>query len=110
LDTAPCLFRRPARKYKKPYRDANTFTLISGGPGEGKSTTLNNLAFTCARGGYNVLVVDADLRRATQHNFFGVDNSFGLTDYLLGRAEVDEIIKTTKIDNLSFIPSGHLPA
>lgn len=100
---------RAAVEFNKPYRDANTFTLISGGPGEGKSTTLNNLAYTCAKGGYNVLVVDADLRRATQHHFFDVDNSFGLTDYLLGRAEVDEIIKTTKIDNLSFIPSGELP-
>jgi capsular exopolysaccharide synthesis family protein len=100
---------RAAVEFNKPYRDANTFTLISGGPGEGKSTTLNNLAYTCAKGGYNVLVVDADLRRATQHHFFDTDNSFGLTDYLLGRAEVDEIIKTTKIDNLSFIPSGHLP-
>jgi len=100
---------RAAVEFNKPYRDANTFTLISGGPGEGKSTTLNNLAYTCAKGGYNVLVVDADLRRASQHHFFDVDNSFGLTDYLLGRAEIDEIIKTTKIDNLSFIPSGLLP-
>jgi capsular exopolysaccharide synthesis family protein len=100
---------RAAIEFNKPYRDANTFTLISGGPGEGKSTTINNLAYTCARGGYNVLVVDADLRRATQHEFFHVDNSFGLVDYLLGKAEVDEIIKTTKIDNLSFIPAGILP-
>jgi capsular exopolysaccharide synthesis family protein len=100
---------RAAVEFNKPYRDANTFTLISGGPGEGKSTTLNNLAYTCAKGGYNVLVVDADLRRATQHHFFETDNNFGLTDYLLGRAEVDEIIKTTRIDNLSFIPSGQLP-
>ncbi len=100
---------RAAVEFNKPYRDANTITMISGGPGEGKSTTLNNLAYTCAKGGYNVLVVDADLRRATQHHFFDADNSFGLTDYLLGNAEVDEIIKTTKIDNLSFIPSGHLP-
>jgi capsular exopolysaccharide synthesis family protein len=100
---------RAAVEFNKPYRDANTFTLISGGPSEGKSTTLNNLAYTCAKGGYNVLVVDADLRRASQHRFFDVDNSFGLTDYLLGRAEIDEIIKTTKIDNLSFIPSGLLP-
>lgn len=99
---------RAAVEFNKPYRDANTFTLISGGPGEGKSTTLNNLAFTCAKGGYNVLVVDADLRRASQHRFFDVDNSFGLTDYLMGRAEIDDIIKTTKIDNLSFIPSGLL--
>ncbi|MEP6673141.1 MAG: polysaccharide biosynthesis tyrosine autokinase [Chthoniobacter sp.] len=100
---------RAAVEFNKPYRDANTFTLISGGPGEGKSTTLNNLAFTCAKGGYNVLVVDADLRRASQHHYFDVENTFGLTDYLLGRAEIDEIIKTTKIDNLSFIPSGVLP-
>jgi polysaccharide biosynthesis transport protein len=97
-------------EFNKPQRDANTFTLISGGPGEGKSTTLNNLAYTCAKGGYNVLVVDADLRRATQHQLFNVDNKVGLTDYLLGRVELDEIVKTTKIDNLSFISSGELPA
>ena len=96
-------------EFNKPHRDANTFTLISGGPGEGKSTTINNLAFTCAKGGYNVLVVDADLRRATQHKLFGVGNEFGLTDYLMGRTEIDDIIKTTKIDNLSFIPAGELP-
>ena len=95
-------------EFNKPFRDANTFTLISGGPGEGKSTTINNLAFTCAKGGYNVLVVDADLRRATQHKFFDVSNDFGLTDYLMGRAEIDEIVKTTKIDNLSFVPAGQL--
>lgn len=97
-------------EFNKPGRDANTFTLISGGPGEGKSTTLNNLAYTCARGGYNVLVVDADLRRPTQHRFFEVDNSTGLTDYLTGKSGIDEITRTTKIDNLSFIPSGQLPS
>jgi len=96
-------------EFNKPDRNANTFTLVSGGPGEGKSTTLNNLAFTCAQGGYNVLVVDADLRRPTQHTFFDQENSVGLTDYLTGKLEIDEITKTTKIDNLSFIPSGELP-
>jgi capsular exopolysaccharide synthesis family protein len=96
-------------EFNKPDRNANTFTLVSGGPGEGKSTTLNNLAFVCAQGGYNVLVVDADLRRPTQHRFFDQDNSVGLTDYLTGKASLDEITRTTKIDNLSFIPSGLLP-
>jgi capsular exopolysaccharide synthesis family protein len=95
-------------EFNKPNRDANTFTLISGGPGEGKSTTLNNLAYTCAKGGYNVLVVDADLRRPSQHQFFDVDNSVGLTDYLTGAADIEEITRTTKIDNLSFIPSGQV--
>ena len=96
-------------EFNKPDGNANTFTLVSGGPGEGKSTTLNNLAFTCAKGGYNVLVVDADLRRPTQHNLFDVDNNFGLTDYLTGKADLEEITRTTKIDNLSFIPSGQIP-
>ena len=96
-------------EFNKPDGNANTFTLVSGGPGEGKSTTLNNLAFTCAKGGYNVLVVDADLRRPTQHNLFEVDNDFGLTDYLTGKADLEEITRTTKIDNLSFIPSGQIP-
>ena len=96
-------------EFNKPDGNANTFTLVSGGPGEGKSTTLNNLAFTCAKGGYNVLVVDADLRRPTQHGFFDVDNDFGLTDYLTGKADLEEITRTTKIDNLSFIPAGQIP-
>jgi capsular exopolysaccharide synthesis family protein len=95
-------------EFSKPNRDANTFTLISGGPGEGKSTTLNNLAYTCAKGGYNVLVVDADLRRPSQHHFFECDNSFGLTDYLHGKADIEEITLTTKVDNLSFIPAGQI--
>jgi polysaccharide biosynthesis transport protein len=90
-------------------RDSNTFTLVSGGPGEGKSTTLNNLAFTYAKGGARVLVVDADLRRPSQHRFFGTENATGLADYLLGRLTIDQIVKPTKLDNLSFIPSGKLP-
>jgi capsular exopolysaccharide synthesis family protein len=91
-----------------PDRAANTYTMVSGGPGEGKSTTLSNLAFTYARGGANVLVVDADLRRPTQHKYFEVENNVGLVDYLHGRCSLDEVIKTTRLDNLSLIPSGHL--
>ena len=89
-------------------RAENTYTLVSGGPGEGKSTTLSNLAYTYAKGGANVLVVDADLRRPSQHKFFDVDNSVGLVDYLHGRRTVEEIIKTSRLDNLSIIPSGNL--
>lgn len=90
-------------------RESNTFTLVSGGPGEGKSTTLNNLAFTYAKNGANVLVVDADLRRPSQHRFFNIDNSVGLSDYLMGRSTIEQITKPTKVDNLKFIPSGKLP-
>jgi capsular exopolysaccharide synthesis family protein len=96
-------------EFNKPNRNANTFTLVSGGPGEGKSTTLNNLAYTCAQGGYNVLIVDADVRRPSQHRFFDMEEKNGLVDYLQGQAEVEDLIRPTKLDNLSFLPSGLLP-
>jgi capsular exopolysaccharide synthesis family protein len=96
-------------EFHKPSPDSKTLTVISAGPGEGKSTTLNNLAFTCAKGGYNVLIIDADLRRPTQHSFFDTENTVGLVDYLTGAATLDAVTRTTKIDNLSFIPAGQLP-
>ena len=96
-------------EFNRKNPDANTFTIVSGGPGEGKSTTLCNLAYTCAKGGYNVLIVDADLRRPTQDKFFGVDNSAGLTDYLTSHIDFEEIVQPTAIENLSLIPSGILP-
>ncbi len=91
-----------------PDHGANTYTLVSGGPGEGKSTTLSNLAYIYAKGGANVLVVDADLRRPSQHRFFNVDNSIGLVDYLHGRKTLDEITHPSRLENLAIIPSGSL--
>ena len=96
-------------EFNQADRDANSYTLVSGGPGEGKSTTLNNLAFTYAKSGLRVLVVDADLRRPSQHRFFDVDNSVGLAEYIQHKVELEAIIKPTKLENLSFIPSGKLP-
>lgn len=89
--------------------NAKTITLVSGGPGEGKSTTLNNLAFTCAKGGYNVLIVDADLRRPSQHGFFEVESSPGLSDVLTGKMRFEDVIQHTPLANLSFMPAGELP-
>jgi capsular exopolysaccharide synthesis family protein len=96
-------------EFNRKTPDANTLTLISGGPGEGKSTTLFNLAYTCAKGGYSVLVVDADLRRPSQHRLFGVENTVGLSNYLTSNMSFEEVVRTTGVENLSFIPSGQLP-
>ena len=96
-------------EFNQADREANSYTLVSGGPGEGKSTTLNNLAYTYAKSGARVLVVDADLRRPSQHRFFDIDNSVGLADYIQHKAELEAIIKPTTLENLSFIPSGKLP-
>ena len=94
--------------FHKPSPDANTLAVISGGPGEGKSTTLCNLAVICANAGNNVLIVDADLRRPTQHKFFDMDGTVGLVNYVNGEKEFDDVIFQTNVENLWLIPAGSL--
>ncbi len=85
------------------------YTFVSGGVGEGKSTTMFNLAYVCAQMGDKVLIVDSDLRRPVQHNFLGMNNNFGLTNVLLRDVPIEETIKATTVPNLHFLPSGKLP-
>jgi len=85
------------------------FCVLSGGSGEGKSTTVFNLAYVCAQQGEKVLLVDADLRRPVQHLILGVSNRFGLTNVLLRDVPVEEAIKATSVPGLHFLPSGRLP-
>lgn len=90
--------------------DANCITVTSGGAGEGKSTTLCNLATVCAQGGYSVLLIDADLRRPSMHTLFNVSNATGLTNYLTSHVQLEEVVVRTPVENLYFLPSGMLPA
>ena len=88
----------------------NSLTVVSGGAGEGKSTTIFNLATIFAQNDSRVLIIDSDLRRPSLHKLVGVSNAVGLTDFLLGQKSVEEVIQTTKLDNLHFLPSGKLPS
>ena len=87
-----------------------TFSVVSGGAGEGKTTTMFNLAVVFAQMGDRILIVDSDLRRPSMHRYLNVSNNIGLTNYLLGQATIDEVIQTTEIPSLHFIPSGKLPS
>ncbi len=60
--------------------------VTSPGPGEGKSTTLANLAITAAQAEKKVYLVDCDLRRPTLHQLFGVANEVGLTNMIRDEA------------------------
>jgi succinoglycan biosynthesis transport protein ExoP len=97
-------------EFNRKNPQANTISIVSGGPGEGKSTTIANLAFISAQGGYSTLIVDADLRRPVQHELFDLDNGRGLTNYLTTEMQVDEVILPTSVENLSVLPSGILPS
>ena len=87
-----------------------TITVVSGGAGEGKSTTLFNLATVFAQNGSRVLVLDSDLRRPSIHKLLRLSNSIGLTNYLLKQNTLEEVIQTTPLPTLDFLPSGKLPS
>ncbi|MEK8126908.1 CpsD/CapB family tyrosine-protein kinase [Paenibacillus filicis] len=83
--------------------------VTSAGPGEGKSTTLTNLAVAYAQTDMKVVVIDADLRKPTMHHTFSVTNRWGLTSIISGQAKLNEVVQQTYVDNLSLITSGPIP-
>lgn len=84
--------------------------MISGpSPGVGKSFVSINLAAVAAQAGMKVLLIDADLRKGHIHHAFRMRGEQGLADYLAKQLELDDIIKETSVDNLSFIPRGRVP-
>ena len=97
-------------EFNRKNPEDNAITVVSGGAGEGKSTTLVNLAYICAQGGYTTLMIDADLRRPRLHTFFDINNSVGLSNYLTTELMLEDVILQTPVDNLYFMPSGILPA
>ncbi|MEK6767365.1 MAG: polysaccharide biosynthesis tyrosine autokinase [Gemmatimonadota bacterium] len=83
--------------------------VTSPGPGEGKSTTAANLAVTLAQQGTTALLVDADLRRPIVHRAFNLVQEPGLTDVLVGNAQLREAIRPNVIPKLDILPAGTLP-
>ena len=91
-------------------RALKTLVVTSAGMGEGKSTTLANLAIVSAQAGRRVILVDADLRRPMLHQVFGLDNSAGLTTMMMGAAALDSPpLRDTGVEGLSVLTSGPLP-
>ncbi|HHV96818.1 MAG TPA: CpsD/CapB family tyrosine-protein kinase [Clostridiaceae bacterium] len=86
-----------------------TITVTSCIPGEGKTTTVLNLAISMAKTGMKTLVADVDLRRPMTTKIMGINSRLGITSYLTGDAEIDDIVHSTVIENLYLIPSGPIP-
>jgi len=87
-----------------------TLVVTSAGTGEGKSTTLANLAVVSAQAGRQVILVDADLRRPTLHQVFGLGNEEGLTTMMMDEtALTSPPLQDTGIEGLQMLSSGPLP-
>jgi capsular exopolysaccharide synthesis family protein len=100
---------RTALLYSTPEGTPPALFITSSQASEGKSTTSYALALGLARLGQRVVLVDADLRRPSQHRAFGSQNDRGLSDLLTSHGDIASVLQTTDIDNLSFIAAGPVP-
>ncbi len=73
---------------------------------EGKTTVSSQLAASLARTGRRVILVDVDLRRPSAHRMFDRPLNPGLAEYLRQKVSLDEVITTTRVENLWIIPAG----
>jgi capsular exopolysaccharide synthesis family protein len=90
-------------------KELKTLMVTSSGPGEGKSTTVANLAVVLAQQGKRVLLIDGDLRKPTVHYTFKVSNIYGLTNVLTRQTKLQDAIVSTKIPDVDVLPSGPVP-
>lgn len=112
-------FHTPRSAEAEIYRVARTSLLISNRkeavrtmmmtspqPGDGKSTTISNLAVSFARAGKRVLLIDADLRRPMISNLFGLGELPGLSDLLTDSQPIEKTVFATELPNLTVMPHG----
>ncbi|PYE48455.1 CpsD/CapB family tyrosine-protein kinase [Paenibacillus barcinonensis] len=86
-----------------------TVMIASASSGEGKTTTIGNLAVTYAQEGKKVLLVDTDLRKPAVHLMFNVPNHIGLTSVLSSQYKVTEVLRETGVEGLHVLSSGPIP-
>jgi capsular exopolysaccharide synthesis family protein len=96
-------------QYLEPGRGDRAFVITSSIESEGKSTTTANLAIALADAGARVILVDADLRRPKVDSYMGIEGAVGLTDLLIGRAELQDVIQRWGRNQLYVLPAGRIP-
>jgi len=87
----------------------SSIVVTSSIAGEGKSTTSINLATALAEAGQSVLLIEADLRRPSVAGYLNFDGTVGLTDVLIGRAGLSEVVQPLGRGNLHVLLSGRIP-
>lgn len=83
--------------------------VTSSKPCEGKSTTSSNMAIAFAQANKRVLLIDADMRKPSQHHIFGKSNRRGLTTALFKQEELSDVIQPSNTENLFIMSAGPTP-
>ena len=83
-----------------------TVLITSSIPGEGKTSTSLSIASTAAKSGQRVIILDCDLRNSSLHAYLNVPNQRGLSDFLAGQAELEDVIEIHPTSTLHYITAG----
>ena len=100
---------RTSIQYANPDQLTRTVLVTSAVPGEGKTTTVANLAAVIAQTERRILLVGSDMRKPEIHLLFGTPKEPGLTDILTGRVNWRSAVHGTDVESLKLIPSGAIP-
>jgi tyrosine-protein kinase Etk/Wzc len=83
--------------------------ITSAGSREGKTTIAGNVAASLADLGAKVVLISADLRRPNVHRIFEQEQEPGLSNFLIGEADLESVLRPTKFGQLKVVPSGSIP-
>lgn len=90
-------------------RKSSVFVISSSKPGEGKSITAVNLSLALMEAGSRVVLVEADLRRPHISGYLGIKSGAGLTDILIGDADLNDVLQRWDNTELFYLPAGRIP-
>lgn len=89
--------------------DSRVFVVSSATPSEGKTHVVANLAVVLAESGASVALVEADLRKPRLAQVMGIEGAVGLSDVLIDRAKLDDVLQPWGTERLTVLPAGQIP-
>lgn len=98
--------------FAQPDRPLRSIMFTSAMPGDGKTTTTANLGVTLAQQDLRILLLDADMRRGTLHDIFGLPRAPGLSNVLAGAATGGDVIRRVTMSgghSVDVVTTGTLP-
>lgn len=95
-------------QYSSFDKEIKVIVITSAEAAEGKSTVSGNLALSFAQNEKKVIIVDCDLRKPSVHKNFKLSNLAGLSEVLIGKAKLEEVIQSRN-ENLDILTSGKIP-
>ncbi len=112
-------FDRPSSAYSEAVRSIRTGLMLSDPDnppktvlitsavsGEGKSALTLSLAALATRSGQRCIVVDGDMRHPTLHAMLGQPNEIGLSDYIAGDVQLEDVIEIDPRSGIHYIAGG----